>query len=1159
MENTTKRQIRVFISSTFRDMQAERDYLVKFTFPILRRMCEERGVTWSEVDLRWGITEEQAREGQVLPICLDEIHNCRPYFIGLLGERYGWVPDEVDENLIKQQPWLAEHLERSVTELEILHGVLNHPDQEQQAFFYFRDPNSIPVRSEKEFLEEATPEEIERFGMEVAEKRAQDRREKLLSMKQRIRQSACPVREGFMTPQELGDWVLHDLTDVIERLYPKGEEPSAHEREQLQQNAYAREKSRLYIGGESYFQELEQAVKDGRSLAIIGRPGSGKTALLAKWVLGSTTENSRQCIISHFCGSSSRSNLLAGMLRYILQELKDQCAIEEGIPEDDTLLRRTLQRWLEKASEERKVVLVVDGIDLLENKYGAWELDWLPKELPQNCLVLLSTHNTEIVRVAEERDFSLLTIEYLSKAEREQFIEKYLAQYSKRLDPQQVMYIVEDEKLSNPFALRIFLSELRQFGIHEQLNGIITQFTWVNSISEMIDLVLGRCEDDFDTEAHPHLVMRAMQCILATRDGISEAELLTILGENGSPLPQRFWAPLHLALQEFLIERDGLLTFSHDFIREKMKERYLATPFAQRIAHFTIAELFKEQDYISSRKVRELPWQLLQVEQWEGLVKLLTEKRFFQAVWESDNKDLLMYWAAIEQHSDLNRVEAYKILLEQASDSDIWLLNWLAIFYENAGYLQEAMQLFERIENICRKTGNLKSLQITLGNQAVIYHTWGRPEKALVLHKEEERICRDTLNFHSLQMSLGNQAAIFHEMGKLQKALELHEEEEKICKLMLDQKGLADSYGNKAGILKDLGRLEEAMKLYKEQETICRSMDDLEGLKASLNNQAIILEGRGNLNEAQNLLTRTEEYNRSMGDKESLQISLFNQANILQRKGDHEQALKLYKQQQQICEELGNKEGLQKSFNGQGVILQSLGRLQEALQLHKKAEVLSRETGNQKDLEVSLGNLALIQESLGDLPESMRLHQEEEKICRQLNNAEGLQRSLGNQAVILRSWGRLDEAMQLMQEQEQICRQLGNREGLSVAVGNQGLILQDKGKLKEAMVLYKEKEEICRQINNPYGLANSLGNQATILILYAKRDEAMQLLKEQEQLCMRTGTIYELCSCWINQAYILEVEGKHLERKLLLQNALMKSMASGYSELTQKISSILNS
>ena len=53
------RVIRVFISSTFRDMNAERDELAKHIFPQLRKLCEQRGVAWADVDLRWGITQRK--------------------------------------------------------------------------------------------------------------------------------------------------------------------------------------------------------------------------------------------------------------------------------------------------------------------------------------------------------------------------------------------------------------------------------------------------------------------------------------------------------------------------------------------------------------------------------------------------------------------------------------------------------------------------------------------------------------------------------------------------------------------------------------------------------------------------------------------------------------------------------------------------------------------------------------------------------------------------------------------------------------------------------------------------------------------------------------------------------------------------------------------
>src|ERR1700710_373561 len=108
-------------------MQGEREELVKRVFPEIRHICEERGVGWSEVDLRWGVTDEQKAEGAVLPICLAEIDRSRPYFIGLLGQRYGWVPESFPDDLAAQLPWLRPLVGTSVTELEVVHGVLNDP------------------------------------------------------------------------------------------------------------------------------------------------------------------------------------------------------------------------------------------------------------------------------------------------------------------------------------------------------------------------------------------------------------------------------------------------------------------------------------------------------------------------------------------------------------------------------------------------------------------------------------------------------------------------------------------------------------------------------------------------------------------------------------------------------------------------------------------------------------------------------------------------------------------------------------------------------------------------------------------------------------------------------------------------------------------------
>jgi hypothetical protein len=130
---TTQREIRVFLSSTFRDMDAERHYLVTRVFPEIRQICYQRMINFSEIDLRWGITEEAAHNGRTVQICLEEIERCRslgipPFFIGFLGERYGWVPQADDLAAYWQQSpdqryaglirdALKENI--SVTELEI--------------------------------------------------------------------------------------------------------------------------------------------------------------------------------------------------------------------------------------------------------------------------------------------------------------------------------------------------------------------------------------------------------------------------------------------------------------------------------------------------------------------------------------------------------------------------------------------------------------------------------------------------------------------------------------------------------------------------------------------------------------------------------------------------------------------------------------------------------------------------------------------------------------------------------------------------------------------------------------------------------------------------------------------------------------------------------
>src|SRR5215471_5358876 len=203
-------QIRVFVSSTFRDMQPERDHLVKFIFPRLRKLCESRGVTWGEVDLRWGVTEEQSAQGKVLSLCLQEIHRCRPYFIGLLGELYGQSPKEISEDLANEHPWLLTHRGKSYTELEIIFGVLREPSMHGHAYFYFRSAEAF----------DALPAEKRSLYKSESPEAAQ----KVANLKRLIRnardEQVCQLRESYQDVKQLGEWVSEDFTKLIDALFP---------------------------------------------------------------------------------------------------------------------------------------------------------------------------------------------------------------------------------------------------------------------------------------------------------------------------------------------------------------------------------------------------------------------------------------------------------------------------------------------------------------------------------------------------------------------------------------------------------------------------------------------------------------------------------------------------------------------------------------------------------------------------------------------------------------------------------------------------------------------------------------------------------------------------------------------------------------------------
>ena len=117
---------KIFISSSFIDMHAERDYLIKKVFPELEEWCEKYKIHLSTIDLRWGVPDD-APQDTTIEKCLENIDNSRPFFLCFLAQRRGWIPDfnkDISEDTVKRYNDIKDYESRSATEMEIEHALL---------------------------------------------------------------------------------------------------------------------------------------------------------------------------------------------------------------------------------------------------------------------------------------------------------------------------------------------------------------------------------------------------------------------------------------------------------------------------------------------------------------------------------------------------------------------------------------------------------------------------------------------------------------------------------------------------------------------------------------------------------------------------------------------------------------------------------------------------------------------------------------------------------------------------------------------------------------------------------------------------------------------------------------------------------------------------
>ena len=282
---------KIFISSTFKDMDFERDVIRNLVIPQLNHTYAKYNLDFHVIDLRYGINtsgmSEKVASQKVLNMCINTIEASEPFFISFVGNRYGWIPDikewkdfynQLDEY---QQNILKNSDEISITEMEILYAEAfskNH-DANFNCLFFMRTEESLQTLSNDAYSDFVETDEGQKRKLALL-------KNKIAELSKSPNCSLCKYSVDYKnlkkSKKELAMLLVDAMTPCIEQLLEK------HSLQQIENTFkdWEREGSntvgyftKLY--NQSLYREGEELLDEGNIL-VLGTEFSGKSTYLAR-------------------------------------------------------------------------------------------------------------------------------------------------------------------------------------------------------------------------------------------------------------------------------------------------------------------------------------------------------------------------------------------------------------------------------------------------------------------------------------------------------------------------------------------------------------------------------------------------------------------------------------------------------------------------------------------------------------------------------------------------------------------------------------------------------------------------------------------------------------------------------------------------------------
>ncbi|KAH3766484.1 telomerase protein component 1 [Pelomyxa schiedti] len=838
--------VRVFVSSTFTDMHSERECLVKRVFPVLRKWCQSRRLHLVECDLRWGVPKDST-SGDTLRVCLGELDRCvsenvHPFFVGLLGDRCGWVPahEEVPPALHAKYHWVDGF---SVTGMEIMHGV--YRTKSPNAVFLLRTSDSLaglPAQFNPLFRDEGDALSFTRQLKRKVKFWFPSNCFEYTSQFSHVGADGKPVMTNLTAFEST---VLNSLQSAIAAQYPDDiAPPDPVLLAKLPHLAQFENKTRLTVNLGECVTQIQDDMKNEHPISckLEGPVGSGKSTLLAE-VAKAFTKDPGWKVLIHFSGAGSGSDTSLSLLKRICMEWG---SVKTSGQDEDSVhaLALSVIRKLEKSP--KKFLLCVDDLNSLKSAQHPVP-DWWFQIWTNVSLLFTST------RV----DFSLHKFSNGSfdvpQCKPETLINARLQEINKQLDPQQMALLCEKADASNPLYLELACEELRVFGIFEEVTNFIQHLE--PTLQQLIHQIIGRIRNENGAETVNNFLSILAHCPTE----LYEPEMQLSLGASNSE-----FATIRQALAIFLAKTSegSSLSFAHQTYASEIGQSLPPTSLG------LVATLFDSDDVDPMRRAVVLPGVLQKMGETARLAKCLSRWEVFDYWYTEEGKytlynlwhsageapmaalyqktldsmppdipqeemamryfrvgELLFYVAQYDESKEFTtRSKALSANLHYGNtQAHAYAVNLLARLYERKGEIDLALQHYTAALQIRKKTKGCPELLIafSLNNLAGFHlHHGKRYWDSLPLYQEALKIVKKLYGNQHVEVAnlVLNIGQVYYAMGKLEEAEALYNESLELrVKLQgyLHEK-TAIAYTNLADIHKKRLELAKAIDLYNQ-------------------------------------------------------------------------------------------------------------------------------------------------------------------------------------------------------------------------------------------------------------------------------------------------------------------------------------------------------